>query len=206
MWSWVNSAVELVAQYPTWALMIAFFAAVIEAVAVLGILIPGTPIVMAVAGAASAAGQPMAPYLILVALGAMIGDFLSFWIGHRYRDRLRRVWPLSHRPEIMASADRFFARWGTYSIVFCRFLPIVRSTVPMVAGMAGMARKRFVIANVCSAAAWAPIHVYPAQVAGMTIERLNHGDLQSAGLWGGVLAMICIGAWYLHRRLSIRMR
>ena len=206
MWSWINSAVELVAQYPTWALAIAFIAAIVEAVAVLGILIPGTPIVMAVAGAAAAAGQPMAPYLVLVMIGAVIGDFMSFWIGHRYRDQLRGVWPLSRRPELMASADRFFERWGVYSVVSCRFLPVFRSTVPMVAGMAGMCRKRFLIANVGSAFIWAPAHVYPAQLAGMTIERLNHGDLHTAALWGGALVLACVGVWYLHRRMAQRLR
>lgn len=206
MWSWIDSAVALVAQHPDWALAIAFLAAIIEAVAVLGILIPGTPIVMAVAAAAAAAGQPMAPYLVLVAIGAMIGDFVSFWIGYRYRDRLRQVWPLSRKPEIMASADRFFTRWGVSSVVFCRFLPVLRSTVPMVAGMTGMCRKRFIIANVCSALVWSPVHVYPGTVAGLTIERLNQGDTRMAAIWGGVLILICVGLWYLHRRLSARTR
>ena len=206
MWSWINSAVELVALHPEWALTVAFLAAIIEAVAVLGILIPGTPIVMAVAAAAAAAGQPMAPYLVLVAIGAIIGDVVSFWIGYRYRDALCRIWPLSRRPELMDSAHRFFDRWGIYSIVFCRFLPVLRSTVPVVAGMAGMCRRRFLIANVCSALVWSPVHVYPGTVAGLTIERLNHGDTKSAALWGGGLVLLCLGAWLAHRVLAARLR
>ena len=51
---------------PSLALGVVFLAAIIEAVAVLGILIPGTPILMAVAGAAAMAGQPMLPFLIAV--------------------------------------------------------------------------------------------------------------------------------------------
>jgi membrane protein DedA with SNARE-associated domain len=65
MWSWINAVVDLVAQYPAWALLVAFLAAIIEAVAVLGILIPGTPILMAVTGAAAMSGQPMLPFLTL---------------------------------------------------------------------------------------------------------------------------------------------
>jgi len=205
MWSWIYSAIELVAQYPTWALGIAFLAAIIEAVAILGILIPGTPIVMAVAAAAAAAGQPMAPYLVLVVIGAIVGDFLSFWAGHRYRATLRSVWPLSHRPELMNRADRYFARYGVYSIAFCRFLPVLRSTVPLVAGMAGMSRQRFVLANVCSALLWAPAHVYPAQIAGLTIDRMNDGDWQSALLWATALVVLCLAGWWLHRRFVARV-
>jgi len=202
MWSWIYSAIDLVAEYPTWALAVAFAAAIIEAVAVLGILIPGTPIVMAVAAAAAASGQPMAPYLILVVIGAIIGDFMSFWLGYRYRGTLRRVWPLSHKPELMDKADRFFDRYGVYSIAFCRFLPVFRSTVPLVAGMAGMSRNRFVVANVCSALVWAPAHVYPAQLAGLSIERLRAGDWESATWLGAGLVACGVAAWVLHKRLT----
>ncbi|HXT81158.1 MAG TPA: DedA family protein [Acetobacteraceae bacterium] len=197
---------DLVAQYPGWAMFAAFAAAIIEAVAVLGILIPGTPILMAVAAAAAARGQPMAPYLALAIIGAVIGDFVSFWVGHRYRGRLRTIWPFSQRPGLMAQADRFFERYGTYSVALCRFVPVLRSTVPLVAGMTGMARNRFVLANVCSALIWAPAHVYPAQFAGLSLEYLREGDWQTAALWGGALLLCCAAGWMLHRRLVPRRR
>ena len=88
------------------ALGVVFLAAIIEAVAVLGILVPGTPILMAVAGAAAIAGQPMLPFLALSILGAVIGDFLSFWVGKRFSRRLRGVWPfLASRPTLMENAE-----------------------------------------------------------------------------------------------------
>ena len=98
MWSWINAVVDLVAQYPAWALIVAFLAAIIEAVAVLGILIPGTPILMAVAGAAAMSGQPMLPFLTLSIIGAVIGDFLSFWVGKRFSFRLKGLWPFLPAP------------------------------------------------------------------------------------------------------------
>src|ERR1700733_13288862 len=98
MWSWIDTAVDLVALYPHAALGVVFLAAIIEAVAVLGILIPGTPILMAAAGAAAMAGQAMLPFLAVSIIGAVIGDFLSFWVGGRFSHRLRRVWPFSRRP------------------------------------------------------------------------------------------------------------
>ena len=90
-----------------------FLAAIIEAVAVLGILVPGTPILMAVAGAAAMAGQPMLPFLALSIVGAVIGDFLSFWVGRRFSFRLRCFWPFSRRPTLMDNAMRFFDRYGS---------------------------------------------------------------------------------------------
>jgi undecaprenyl-diphosphatase len=206
MWSWIDTVVAFVAVNPHMALAVVFLAAIIEAVAVLGILVPGTPILMAVAGAAAMAGQPMFPFLALSVIGAVIGDFLSFWAGGRFSGRLRRVWPFSHRPTLMADAERFFERYGFYSVALCRFVPILRSTVPLVAGMAGMRRRRFVVANVASAFVWAPLHIYPAQLAGVSLGRLREGDWPSAAIWAAMLLASCAGVWALHRAVAARPR
>jgi membrane protein DedA with SNARE-associated domain len=206
MWYCIDAVVDLVAVHPTAALAVVFLAAIIEAVAVLGILVPGTPILMGVAGAAAMAGQPMLPFLALSIIGAVIGDFLSFWVGKRFSVRLRGVWPFSRRPELMGNAARFFVQYGIYSVALCRFVPVLRSTVPLVAGMAGMRQRRFVIANVASALIWAPVHIYPAQLAGLSLGRLRDGDWQSAALWGAVLATGCAAAWAIHRAVFARTR
>lgn len=199
MWPWIDAAVALVAAYPAYALIVVFAAAIIEAVAVLGILVPGTPILMAVAGAAAMSGQPMLPFLALSIAGAVIGDFLSYWIGRRFSSRLRLVWPFSRRPELVVNAGRFFARYGVSSVALCRFVPVLRSTVPLIAGMAGMRQRNFVVANVASALVWAPVHIYPAQMAGMSLDRLRDGDWRSALLWGALLLGCCAAGWALHR-------
>jgi len=206
MWSWINASVDLVSGYPACALGAVFLAAIIEAVAVLGILVPGTPILMAVAGAAAMAGQPMIPFLALSITGAVIGDFLSFWIGRRFSGRLREVWPFRSRPELMDNAAHFFDRYGTCSVALCRFVPVLRSTVPLVAGMAGMRQRRFVLANVASAFVWAPLHIYPAQMAGLSLSRLEDGEWRSAALWGGTLLVCAAAAWPLHRVILARLR
>ncbi len=206
MWSWIDSAVDMVALYPNAALGVVFLAAIIEAVAVLGILIPGTPILMAVAGAASMSGQAMLPFLVLSIVGAVIGDFMSFWLGRRFSLRLRCAWPFSRRPELMVNADRFFDRFGVYSVALCRFVPVLRSTVPLVAGMTGMRRHKFIAANVSSAFVWAPVHIYPAALAGLSLGRLREGDWQSALLWAAVLLAGCAAAWVLHWAVMARAR
>ncbi len=199
MWSWVSDVADLVAQNPALATGIAFLAAIIEAVAVLEILIPGTPILMAVAGAAAIAGLPMTPILVVSILGAVIGDGISFWLGHRFSGRLRSTWPFAQRPGLIQSAEQFFKRYGTMSVALCRFVPVLRSTVPLVAGMAGMARPKFLLANICSALVWAPAHVLPAQFAGLSIERLHEGDWQTAAWLGAAVLTAAAAALALHR-------
>jgi membrane protein DedA with SNARE-associated domain len=198
----VSSAFGIVAQHPEWALVAAFLAAIIEAVAVVGTFLPGTVVVMGIAGAAAAARQPMLPFLAVAALGAMLGDYFSYWIGYRYRFVVRQWWPLGQRPQLMAAADRFFARYGTYSVALCRFSPVLRSLVPLVAGIAGMSRGRFLIANVTSALLWAAVHIWPAQIAGLSIDRLRDGNWQMALLLGAGVPVICVALWAAHRRLA----
>ncbi|HEX3405311.1 MAG TPA: DedA family protein [Acetobacteraceae bacterium] len=201
MWSLINGAADLAAQYPSLAIAIAFAAAIIEAVAVLGIIIPGTPILMAVAAAAAMAGNSIMPIIVVSIIGAVIGDFVSFWLGHRFRFRLHGMWPFATRPTLIGHAEKFFHRYGTASVAICRFIPVLRSTVPLVAGMAGMMRSRFLLANVTSAFVWAPVHVVPAQFAGLSLADLQTGDWQSAALYGAALVVFTSGAWLLHRRV-----
>jgi membrane protein DedA with SNARE-associated domain len=209
MWDWINNAsgwtsggIALVANNFEWALAVTFLAAIIEALALVGTFIPGTFIVMGVAGAAAAAGQPMIPFLAVAFLGAVVGDFLSYWIGYRFRFAVRRWWPLSRRPQIMAGADRFFARYGSFSVALCRFIPVLRSTVPLVAGIAGMSRRKFLLANVASAFVWAPAHVWPAQLAGLSIDRLRDGDWIDAAYLGAGVLLFGVAVWFAHRRLA----
>ncbi|MBO0710659.1 MAG: DedA family protein [Acetobacteraceae bacterium] len=200
----IAQATDLVAQYPMLAILLAFAGAIIEAVAVLGILVPGTPILMAVAGVAAMAGLPMAPIMAVAILGAIVGDGISFWVGQRYSGRLRRIWPFQTRPHLLARAEAFFLRYGTMSVALCRFVPVLRSTVPLIAGMAGMRRNRFLIANISSAFVWAPAHVLPAQFAGLSIHRLQEGDWQGAAVLASVLLACAAGALWLHRTAKER--
>ena len=204
MWAWMNHAAGLVAQYPGLALAGTFLAAIIEALAIVGMIVPGTFIVMGIAGMAAASGQSMLPFLGVAVLGAVIGDYLSYWLGFRFRDSVRQWRPLARRPQVMASADRFFSRYGSASVALCRFFPVIRSTVPLVAGITGMPRRSFLVANVASAFVWAPAHVFPAQLAGLSVDRLREGDWRSAA-WLAAAVLLCgVVAWVAHRHLAPR--
>jgi len=205
MWAAVNGAAGLVGQNPELAILVAFAAAIVEAVAVLGVLLPGTPVLMAVAGAAAMAGMSIWPIMTVAVLGAVIGDFLSYWLGARFSSRLRGAWPFAKRPELLAQAERFFARYGMASVAICRFLPVLRSTVPLVAGMVGMRRGRFLVANVLSACVWAPVHVLPAKYAGLSLDRLQAGEWQPAVFCLLAFGLVAVAGWFVHRMVKARV-
>jgi len=69
-----------------------------------------------------------------------------------------------------------------------------------------MQRRRFFVANALSALVWAPAHVYPAQFAGLSVERLREGDWQTAALWAGALLLCTAAGWLLHRIVLSRVQ
>ena len=88
-------------------------------------------------------------------LGAVLGDWLSYWLGHHFKYEIARFWPLSRRPDLLPKGEVFFRRWGIAGIFLGRFFGPLRSAVPLVAGICAMPLAPFQIANVASAVVWA---------------------------------------------------
>ena len=189
----------IVVHHPATALLVAFASAVLEAIVIVGALVPGTAVMMAVAGVAAAAGLPKVPFLLAAAAGAVVGDVFSYWIGRRYGGHLRGVWPLSRYPKMLARAEKFFRSFGPPSVAVARFIPGLRAAVPLVAGMAGMGVRPFLVADVLAAIVWAPLHILPAQFAGLAVDRMRAGDWRTEAAVACILVLL-IGAGYgLHR-------
>ncbi len=196
----IAAVVALVTAHRMLAVLAAFAGAVVEAVPVLGMFVPGTPILMAVASAATLAGMPMLPIVLAAVSGAVLGDGIAFWLGAHYQNHIRTVRPFSRRPGLLPRAECFFARYGVLSVAMARFVPVLRSVVPLVAGMAGMPGRRFLAANVASAMIWAPAHVFAAELGGAAVRQWQAGHWQTAALAAGGLALAATGALLLHRR------
>ncbi|MCE9683200.1 bifunctional DedA family/phosphatase PAP2 family protein [Halomonas alkalisoli] len=146
--------------------------ALLESLALVGLLLPG---VILITAAASLAGhQDMAISAILLAAfgGAVIGDGLSFILGYTQRERVTRLWPFSRHPEWLARGARFFQRYGSLSVFFGRFVGPVRPVIPLIAGMLHMSPRAFIWANLASAALWAPAYVLPGYLLGQTWQQL----------------------------------
>ncbi|MDJ0390289.1 DedA family protein [Roseomonas sp. E05] len=161
-----------IAAHPGWTWMVAFLVAASEAVVVVGALVPGTPILMAIGAAASLGHTSLWGVVAAAVAGAVVGDGLSYWLGHRHRNRLLRGWPFATRPALLARGEGFFRRWGALGVAAARFLPGVRAVVPVIAGMLGMGPATFYLANILSALVWAPVHILPGALVGV-LARLH---------------------------------
>lgn len=86
---------------------------------------------------------------------AILGDATSYWIGKRTGPHIfNRPRSRLFRPEHVRAAHDFYERHGGTAIILARFMPLVRTFVPVVAGVAGMTYRRFALFNVVGAAAW----------------------------------------------------
>lgn len=148
-------------------------------------------------------------------IGAILGDGFSFWLGHRYHERLRTVWPLKAHPELLARGQAYFAGHGGMSVFLGRFLGPVRAIVPVVAGMSDMPALRFAMVNVLSAIAWSAAHLLPGalfgaslQLAGAVSSRLLillAGMVAVAGLVTVLMRLAYRSAWPIVRRQRDRI-
>lgn len=188
----------------TWA--VAFVVAAAESVVVVGALVPGTPILMAIGAAASLGHVSLVGVVAAAVAGAILGDGLSYWAGHRHRERLLGGWPFARRPRLLARGEAFFHRWGALGVATARFLPGVRAVVPVVAGIFGMRPVVFYVANVASAAVWAPVHILPGAAVGLLAGLHLPPDLDDLALpAAAALGLLFWGAHRLRRR-AVRPR
>ena len=147
---------ELVAEYGVWIYAILFAIIFSETGFVVTPFLPGDSLLF-VAGAIAAAGQGLNVHIVFIvlAIAAVLGNTVNYaigrWLGkHFFTDRGSR-WL---NPKHLDKAHAFYERHGGKAVVISRFLPIVRTYVPFVAGMAAMGTKEFTIYNVVGAVLW----------------------------------------------------
>ena len=122
--------------------------------------LPGDSILF-LAGAFCATTKASDPHLNLavVVLGSFVaavaGAQIGYLIGHQYGTRLFKPHARIFKTEYLEQAQDFFDKRGPRSVVLARFIPFVRTIIPMLAGTGRMHARRFAIANVIGAAIWA---------------------------------------------------
>ena len=127
-----------------------------------GVLFPFLPgdSLLFTAGLLASTGVIHVPvWLIIVVafVAAVLGDQAGYWLGHRFGRRLFKPDARILKTRHLDEAERFFARYGGPALTFGRFVPVVRTYVPLAAGTAEFPYRRFLFWNLLGAAAWTVI-------------------------------------------------
>jgi membrane protein DedA with SNARE-associated domain len=196
-----DGLVDFVGSHAHFAFVAVFLLALSEAIPVIGTVVPGSTLIIAISALATAAD--VKPWLLLVAavVGAIAGDGLSFWLGHRYHREILRGWPLNRFPRLIERSAQFIRRHGVVSVFLARFTAVVRAFVPLVAGVVRMSSEHFYVANILSALVWAPLHVFPGVLAGLAISLAGPHTANISLFVLGALILASI-AWHLLRGQS----
>ncbi|MGV3576516.1 MAG: DedA family protein [Devosia sp.] len=141
-----------------------FLVAIGEAVFILGLFVPSTPVLLLVGGIIATGKLPFWEIYLAAVLGAVIGDAISYTVGFALKDRIKTIWPFRNYLDLLNRGEAFFAKHGGKSVFIGRFIPGVKAVVPGIAGMMGMPYRWFTIINVSSAFAWAAAHILPGML------------------------------------------
>ena len=166
---------ELVKEYGTWTYLVLFVIVFCETGLVVTPILPGDSLLFA-AGAIAALGS-LNPHLLVVLLtiAAVLGDAVNYQIGRYigpavFKKEDSRFFKRAH----LEKTHAFYERYGGKTIIIARFVPIVRTFAPFIAGVGQMSYKQFALYNVIGAVLWVVIGVYAGYLFGqMEIVKEN---------------------------------
>lgn len=165
----LQQLLDWISLHPVWAGIVIFLVAMGESLAIVGMIVPGAALMVGFGALISTGQLNFWSTCSWAIAGAIAGDGISFLLGYHYRERLTQLWPFNKHPQSLERGIAFFQRYGGKSVAIGRFVGPTRAIIPLVAGMMGMSPGRFIIANVISALAWAPVYLLPGMVLGASL-------------------------------------
>lgn len=214
MTSFLDPLIAFVSAHPGLAYLTLFLAALLEAVPVVGSVIPGSTIILALSALVPGGELQLEPVLAAAVAGAVLGDGTAFWIGHRARREILNAWPLANYPRVIAQSEAFFHRWGVLAVFFARFIAPIRAFVPITAGALDMPPTRFYAVNIPAILLWALAHVLPGVLAISFLHKyggIPHHTGIGKHYWilaviGGAVIAGLASWWWRRRALTIAER
>ncbi|KQQ88164.1 DedA family protein [Aureimonas sp. Leaf324] len=194
----------LIQANPGWAALIVAAICLGESLVLVGLVIPATAVMLLIGGLMGTGVIDPVATLIAAAIGAIVGDIISYFLGRWLGPGVVHRPPLRRYRHAVAKTRLFFRRYGFWAVFLGRFLGPIRSTVPLVAGMMAMDQKRFQIANVLSAVVWAPAMFAPGWLGmkgaqGVTHMSATDGLLILAAVLGVTAVATVIGGRHFSR-------
>jgi membrane-associated protein len=146
---------ELIAKYETWTYLILFIIIFCETGLVVTPFLPGDSLLFA-AGTATAVGALSYPFLVIIVLvAAFLGDNNNYFIGRFLGKKIYEKDYKLIKKEYVIKTHNFYEKHGGKTVIIARFLPIIRTFAPFVAGAGTMKYPRFITFSIAGTALWA---------------------------------------------------
>ncbi len=166
---------QLIQNYHTWTYLFMFFIIFMETGFVITPFLPGDSLLFA-AGTLAGLGQYLNIWILFVlfSAAAIVGDTANYWIGHYIGPRAFSGNIRFLKKEYLDRTHAFYEKHGGKTIIIARFIPIIRTFAPFVAGIGAMTYPRFIAYNVIGGIAWVALFVFGGYFFGkLTIIQQN---------------------------------
>jgi len=167
--------------------------------------LPGDSLLFAVGALSATEGSPIDPWLVsaLLIVAAILGDAVNYAIGARVGPKVFTRGSRFFKQEHLARTQRFYEKHGGKTIILARFVPIVRTFAPFVAGIGQMSYARFAMFNVVGAVVWVVLFVALGHAFGnLPVVKRNFQYVILAIIVVSVLPIVF--EWWRARRESRR--
>jgi membrane-associated protein len=160
---------ELAANYGSLAYGILFLIVFCETGLVVTPFLPGDSLLFAAGALATQGAFNVHLLALLLLVAAIVGDAVNYSIGRRMGPAVfERKNSKIFKPEYLARTQKYFEKYGSKTIVIARFVPIVRTFAPFLAGVGTMSYAKFAFYNVAGAIAWVGLFTYAGYLFGGT--------------------------------------
>jgi membrane-associated protein len=146
--------VSLSTEYGIWIYAILFLIIFCETGLVVTPFLPGDSLLFAVGALASTGAVDLWLIVLLLSGAAILGDTVNYFVGYKFGDYLVKHQSKLIKKEYLDKTHDFYERYGGRTIVIARFVPIVRTFAPFVAGMGSMTYSHFLTYNIVGSLVW----------------------------------------------------
>lgn len=155
-----KNLVLIVAKYGVFTYALLFLVIFMETGLVVTPFLPGDSLLFAAGALAAMGSMKIGLLYVLMLVAAILGDTANYWIGHRLGRGVFEKGSRFFKKEYLDEAEAFYAKHGGAAIFLGRFVPIVRTFVPFVAGVSEMSYKHFLTYNLVGGFVWVSLFLW----------------------------------------------